>query len=57
MARLDALSPLSVLDRGFSITETADRNDRTPPEAVRAGDKLNIRLADGKLAAEVLASE
>ena len=57
MARLDALSPLSVLDRGFSITETADRTIVRHPKQVKAGDKLNIRLADGKLAAEVLASE
>ena len=57
MARLDALSPLSVLDRGFSITETADGTIIRDSRQTKAGDKLKIRLASGKLDAEVLASE
>ncbi len=57
MARLDALSPLSVLKRGFSITETADGAIVRDSRQAKAGDKLKIRLASGKLDAEVLASE
>ncbi len=57
MARLDALSPLSVLKRGFSITETADGAIVRDSRQTKAGDKLKIRLASGKLDAEVLASE
>ena len=56
-ATLDALSPLAVMDRGFSIVQT--EKDRIIRDArdVSAGDKLKIRLANGKLSAEVLSSE
>jgi exodeoxyribonuclease VII large subunit len=57
MARLDALSPLSVLKRGFSITEMADGEIVRDSKQAKKGDKLKIRLANGKLDAEVLASE
>jgi exodeoxyribonuclease VII large subunit len=57
MARLDALSPLSVLKRGFSITEMADGAIVRDSKQAKIGDKLKIRLANGKLDAEVLASE
>ena len=57
MARLDALSPLSVLKRGFSITEMADGAIVRDSKQAKKGDKLKIRLANGKLDAEVLASE
>ena len=57
MAQLDALSPLSVLNRGFSITATNDGTIVRNSGQVTAGDKLSIRLANGKLDAEVLASE
>ncbi len=57
MARLDALSPLSVLKRGFSITETAEGMIVRDSQQAKTGDKLKIRLASGKLDAEVLASE
>ena len=57
MARLDALSPLSVLKRGFSITETTDGTIVRDSNQAKTGDKLKIRLASGKLDAEVLASE
>jgi exodeoxyribonuclease VII large subunit len=57
MARLDALSPLSVLKRGFSITEMTDGAIVCDSKQAKKGDKLKIRLANGKLDAEVLASE
>ena len=57
MARLGALSPLSVLKRGFSITETANGTIVRDSRQTKAGDKVKIRLANGKLDAEVLASE
>ena len=57
MAKLDALSPLAVLDRGFSITQTADGNILRDAAKTKRGDKLKIRLANGKLNAEVLSSE
>jgi exodeoxyribonuclease VII large subunit len=56
MAKLDALSPLGVLTRGYSITQTSNGKVVRDPAAVKPGDKLNIRLERGKLDAEVLAS-
>ena len=57
MAKLDTLSPLAVLTRGYSITQTADGSILRDPTRVRAGDKLSLTLEKGKLEAEVLPSE
>lgn len=57
MTKLDALSPLAVLTRGYSITQDEAGAVLRDVEAVRPGDKLRIRLQHGKLNAEVLASE
>lgn len=57
MAKLDALSPLSVLDRGYSITKNAAGRILRDPDDVKIGEKIDIRLARGKLEAQVLASE
>jgi exodeoxyribonuclease VII large subunit len=54
MATLDALSPLAVLTRGYSITQTGDGKVLRDPAAVKPGDRLNIQLERGKLNAEVL---
>jgi exodeoxyribonuclease VII large subunit len=56
-AKLDALSPLNVLGRGYSITEKADGKVLRSAGEAAVGDRLKIRLADGKLEAEVLKSE
>lgn len=57
MATLDALSPLAVLNRGFSITENESGTILRSTHQTKAGEKLNIRLARGKLRAEVTATE
>ena len=57
MASLDALSPLSVLRRGFSITENERGEILREARAAKIGDKLKIRLANGKLEATVTKSE
>jgi exodeoxyribonuclease VII large subunit len=57
MAKLNALSPLAVLTRGFSITQTEDGRILRDPADVKAGDRLKIRLEKGKLNAEVLSTE
>lgn len=57
MAKLDALSPLAVLTRGFSITQTADGRILRDPADTKPGDRLKIRLEKGKLDAEVIAAE
>ncbi len=57
MAKLHALSPLNVLNRGFSVTQMADGSIVRDAADVNPGDKLKIRLASGKLNAEVLSAE
>ena len=57
MAKLNALSPLAVLTRGYSITQLADGSVLRDPARAKPGDKLKIRLERGKLDAEVLSSE
>jgi exodeoxyribonuclease VII large subunit len=57
MASLDALSPLSVLSRGFSITENAAGGILRDSRQTKAGDELKIRLAKGKLKVEVKSVE
>ncbi|HTH50365.1 MAG TPA: exodeoxyribonuclease VII large subunit, partial [Pyrinomonadaceae bacterium] len=56
-AKLDTLSPLAVLGRGYSITQTPDGRVVTDSEQVAKGDKITIRLGSGKLGAEVVTSE
>jgi exodeoxyribonuclease VII large subunit len=57
MASLDALSPLAVLKRGFSITENEAGEIIRDAAQTKRGDRLNIRLANGKLRAEVTEKE
>ena len=51
--KLEALSPLKVLDRGFSLTQDARGHLVTRADQVRPGDAITVRLRDGALAAEV----
>jgi len=57
IAKLDALSPLAVLTRGYSITQGGDGKVLRDAAEVKPGDKLKIRLERGKLNAEVLSVE
>jgi exodeoxyribonuclease VII large subunit len=57
MAKLDVLSPLGVLTRGYSITQTADGTIIRDASTAKPGDKLKIRVERGKLNAEVLSAE
>ena len=57
MAKLDALSPLGVLTRGYSITQAAGGSIMRDASMAKPGDKLEIRLERGKLNAEVLSVE
>ncbi len=57
MAKLDALSPLAVLTRGFSITQFEDGRILRDAANANPGDKLKIRLEKGKLNAEVISAE
>jgi exodeoxyribonuclease VII large subunit len=53
--RLDALSPLAVLGRGYSVTWNADRTAiiRRVDE-VKAGDRVNVTLHQGEIACDVV---
>lgn len=56
-ARLDALSPLAVMSRGYSALfnekgETIHKN-----EQIKAGDRVNVRLSDGTAKAQILEVE
>lgn len=53
ISKLDTLSPLKTLTRGYSIVEQNDRIVKSIKE-LNAGDKINIRLIDGKINAEIL---
>ena len=52
IAKLDALSPLKTLTRGYSIIEKNDRILKSRQEANK-GDIINIRFVDGSIKAEV----
>jgi exodeoxyribonuclease VII large subunit len=45
--RLDALSPLSILDRGYAIALNASGQAVKDAESLQHGDKLSLRLAHG----------
>ncbi len=49
VSKLDALSPLKVLARGYSIAEKEDGKLLHSKNDVAAGDKIIIRLSDGKV--------
>jgi exodeoxyribonuclease VII large subunit len=51
--RLRGLSPLRVLERGYSIIETAGGAVVKTSAQVKAGDELRVRLHEGQLKARV----
>jgi exodeoxyribonuclease VII large subunit len=53
MAALDALSPLNVLGRGYSITYRENGEVLRSVERVSPDEKIKIRLSQGKLEARV----
>ncbi|MGH9675836.1 MAG: exodeoxyribonuclease VII large subunit, partial [Candidatus Acidiferrum sp.] len=52
-ARLEALSPLNVLSRGYSLTRTEDGTVVRSPEQVSPDQRVFIQLQRGQLAARV----
>ena len=53
MAKLDALSPLSVLTRGYSITQKPGGEIVRDAHQTTAGERLNVRLSRGELEVDV----
>jgi exodeoxyribonuclease VII large subunit len=54
MKRIDALSPLNVLMRGYSIVTVPDGRAVTDSSDVHIGDVVGIRLHKGRINAEVI---
>ncbi len=52
-AKLDAMSPLKVLTRGYSMTTGADGSVIHSVHQVQPGDKITVSFSDGTLAARV----
>ncbi len=53
LGKLDALSPLKVLSRGYSLATTKDGALLTSKKQVNAGDEISVRLNDGSINCEV----
>ena len=56
-AKLDALSPLTVLARGYSVTENADGKVIRSIEEVRWGDEIITQVGDGNIISVVQHTE
>lgn len=56
-ARLDSLSPLAVLKRGYTVTQDSDYKIVTSAAQVRWGDELVTTVADGKIVSIVQSAE
>jgi exodeoxyribonuclease VII large subunit len=52
-SRLDSVSPLNVLARGYSITKTAQNKVVKSVEDVKVGDVLITELVDGQVISKV----
>ena len=55
VTHLEAVSPLSTLARGYSVTSAADGSVLKQVKQVKAGDTLTTRLGDGVVVSEVSA--
>lgn len=49
MGKLDALSPLKVLERGYAVAFSADGKVIRKTKDAKSGDDINIRLTDGDI--------
>lgn len=56
-AKLDALSPLKVLTRGYSLTQTEEGKLVCSIQQVKPGDNIQIRVSDGSVLASVTSVE
>ena len=56
-ARARALSPLATLRRGYAVVQDADGHVVSSVAGVTAGAGVSIRVADGRLAAQITATD
>ena len=54
MAALDAMSPLKVLSRGYSVTKDANGHVITDASALQIGDSISVTVEQGMIRASVL---
>ena len=54
IAKIDALSPLKTLTRGYSVVQNETGHVIKSKYDVKKNDKLNITLQDGKIDAVVI---
>lgn len=52
-AKLEALSPLAILSRGYSVATGKDGKVLTRAAQSAVGDEISVRLSDGSLTATV----
>ena len=53
-AKLDAMSPLKVLTRGYAMAQTADGNVLKSVSQIELGERITVSVADGSLSATVM---
>lgn len=52
-AKIDALDPYSVLERGYSFVSGEDGRAITSVDGISAGSEVTIHMRDGRAAAEI----
>ena len=57
VSKLDAMSPLKVLARGYAMTQNLDGDVIRSVKQVAVGERLTVRLSDGNLSATVMNKE
>ena len=56
IAKLNALNPLAILDRGYSICSDSSQNAVKDAQQVNQGDRVSVKLAKGELICDVVES-
>jgi exodeoxyribonuclease VII large subunit len=56
-SRLQALNPLAVLERGFAVVSRPDGSLVRSVSQVKAGDGIQVQVADGKFSADVIQAD
>lgn len=55
--KLEGLSPLKILARGYSVTKNEQGRALTSTQAVKKGDKITSQLENGRIVSEVIGIE
>lgn len=57
VAKLDALSPLKILERGYSVASDSEGNPASSVSAFRVGDSVTVTMSDGALNCNIIEIE